>query len=99
MKKLKINLVMIAVVLGAAGAIATKAAHFNPKPATNLYWFHYDAAGQIIPQATAPSLGSDPFGCPGGTVNCASGYAAYTTNGSGQYVPSGSASATDLRVR
>ena len=96
MKKLKLNLLLVAVVLGLAGAIATKAA--NHKAGSNEYWFEYNNAGTALidPTTLPPNQVSDPYNCPGSTTNCAASYPAVTLSG-GHYYPSGTQIALDKK--
>jgi len=85
MKKLKLSLLTLAVVIGVAGAVASKAS------GTAYYWFEYNEDGSALVDPSAPPTMSvtDPFGCSGSTTNCSAAYSSYQKSGS-VYVPAGS---------
>ena len=90
MKKLKINIVMIAAILGVTAAFAFKSPN-GTKSQSNEYWFEYNSDGtQIIdPTTMPPNQTTDPFpDCVGTTTNCAASYTS-TNLVSGHYVPAG----------
>jgi hypothetical protein len=72
MKKLKLNLVLIALVLGVTGAVAFKPAYHKAKTGDSYYWFRvsdgsYDAF-------TDPGTEADNTGCKGNNDPCENGY-------------------------
>jgi hypothetical protein len=102
MKKLSIGIFAI---IMAVGALAfTKANAPKPKVLTNYYWFQVDGSGNPIP-ITPPAMppyedeSLNPFGCANQVAPaCAKGYNGVTTNGAGQYIPSGSSQLTLLKA-
>ncbi|MHB8207639.1 DUF6520 family protein [Mucilaginibacter sp.] len=79
MKKIKFNLMVIALVLGVGAAVASKAASHKTKMSTDLYWF--DANNNFVDQGA-----EEDQDCPEGTaVICERGY----TNITGDNKPAG----------
>jgi hypothetical protein len=95
MKRIKIGLV--------AAILALVMASFTRKPESKHeasgYWFQYNSAGTTILDATSPPvlMASDPFGCNGGTTNCAIEYDSFTMLSPSDYAPSGNVLQLDKR--
>jgi len=71
MKKIKLSLVMIAVVLGSIGAVATKASAHKSSGGTNYYWFNTSGVYQ---DENTPSAEQTRTGCTGSSTTCENGY-------------------------
>lgn len=79
MRKIRLNIVMIAVVLGVAGAVATKASSGMHKSTDQLYnWTHYDTDGTTVIGNNNGLSVSDAqmlYGCNGDGARCGRGQA------------------------
>jgi len=79
MKRIRLNLVMIAIVLGVAGTVATKAVATTHKISDPIYtWTHYDTDGTTVLSTGDQYTVSDAeaaYGCSSNATRCATGTA------------------------